>query len=293
MRREAPNAVHAFFNDSAVLVPFIGSKRRTHVFTSRRDMGFWYSKARLVALWIANFQCTAVICNAKAVAQEVQRREHISQDKTAVIYNAVSTSSSPHQPQIAPARVSASPHTFRVCLVANLRPIKRIEDLIVAASTVCASMNEPQVEFHLVGATLDPEYHSWLKSLCQTLGVQDKVKFVGQVSDPRQYIESFDLGVLTSSSEGLSNTLLEYMALGLPTICSNVGGNSEVIQHGVQGYVYECGDVDSLANYITMVASDQQVRMELSRKARERVNLFSCERMISAHEELYARGVDK
>lgn len=288
IRRIRPDVLHAYFNDSALLVPLLASRRTCRIFTSRRDMGYWYTPLRAWCLRLVNSNCTAIVCNAKAVATNTEVIERVSQRRTVVIYNGIEVSNSSRS---IPANIAntepGSLRQFNICLVANLRPIKQIEDLIEAAAILRRERPATQFRYLLIGRTLVPTYETQLARLAQSLGVADSIQFFGESHHPRALMSSCHLGVLTSASEGLSNTLLEYFAEGLPVVCTNVGGNSEIVQDGINGYLYQSRDVEALATAILKIADNPALHQQLSLSASARLNDFSMTNAIQKHEELY------
>jgi glycosyltransferase involved in cell wall biosynthesis len=78
------------------------------------------------------------------------------------------------------------------------------------------------------------------------------------------------VGVLTSESEGLSNSLLEYGAMGVPTVTFDTGGNAEVVVEGETGFLVPEGDVEALADRVAEVLGDEGLRIRLGEAARRR-----------------------
>lgn len=286
---ERPDVVHAFFNDAAMLIPLYCRGVDTRVFTSRRDMGFWYNGVNLPILRMANRRVDGVICNCKAVADHVKRREHVPADRMLVIYNALA-------PEVlAPAATAAEPALappdageLCVCLVANLRPIKRVEDFIRAAALVSQSFDH--YSFLIVGEPLIASYEAQLKCLADELRVTGKLKFLDRVEEPFQVVRQCQVGVLSSESEGLSNSILEYMAAGLPVVCSAVGGNPELVEHGDNGYLYPQGEVEALASHLLQLGTDAELRGRMGAASLRRAGRFTPEAMVHAHLHAYRGG---
>ena len=291
VRRDGTDVVHAFFNDVAILAPIFLKTRHNRVLTSRRDMGFWYDRKVLAALRLANRRVDGIVCNSRAVADQVGRCEGAPAERLSIIYNGVEPATPTSNLPDAPSTASFVPAAdeLNVVLVANLRRIKRIEDLIKAAARVVHEA--PESRFWIVGASPDEPYAQSLQELVQTLGVTDAVHFLGPSPDPSGIVRHCQVGVLTSESEGLSNTLLEYMSAGLPIVCSDVGGNTELVQNDVNGLLFPCGDSDALADKILRLRADSELRDRMGQAALERINSLSVGAMLDAHERLYAEGL--
>ena len=97
------------------------------------------------------------------------------------------------------------------------------------------------------------------------------VWFIGQVDDAAHYLQAADLFVLPSSTEGLSNSLLEALSTGLPVIATSVGGTSDVIRHEVDGYLIPPDDRQAIKQGLLRLLSDETLRARLGRSGRNRV----------------------
>jgi glycosyltransferase involved in cell wall biosynthesis len=88
--------------------------------------------------------------------------------------------------------------------------------------------------------------------------------------------------------EGMSNTLLEALAVGLPAVATRVGGNPEVIAEGACGYLFTPQDVPGLASLLRSLARDPRLREQFGRAARERaLQNFSLQGMVQRYRDLY------
>lgn len=290
--REKVDVVHGFFNDVALTIPplFIGTGIRT--ITSRRDMGIWYSPGKLRLLRATAKLNASVICNCDAVAQLTKQAEGVRSDRIHVVHNGMDPMCSDIDhagagPEELTANYSVNSSTIKVVLVANVRPIKSIEDVIKACAQVFdAGM---PVEFYIIGHLSDVSYHEALLNLARKLGIAHSVRFLGPISEPRAYLREFDIGVLSSQSEGLSNTLMEYLDAGLPVVVTNVGGNPDLVDDGFNGFLYESGDVVALADRLKKLGSDPLLRESLGISAKTSAGRFSVATMLTKHEAIYGR----
>jgi glycosyltransferase involved in cell wall biosynthesis len=277
--------LHGFFNDVALTIPIAFLFSKIKVYTSRRDMGIWYSALSLLLLRLTAPTATQVICNSKAVAKHTADKEWKSMARIAVIYNGISplqqqSSSSSSLPEW--YRPSQNP---KAVLIANLRPVKRIEDLINAAHKLAIA--GLSVDFYIVGDFAEPTYYDFLNNKIAEHGLEENIFFTGLLAEPREHLHLFDIGVLTSESEGLSNSILDSLDAGLPVIASHVGGNPELIEDGENGLLYNVGDSDQLADCIELLASDPGMRAALSQQAKQKARRFDMQTMIRLHEAEY------
>lgn len=115
-----------------------------------------------------------------------------------------------------------------------------------------------------------------------------RVKFIGLCTDVPAFLNALDIFVLPSLSEGMSNTLLEAMAVGLPVVASKVGGNPEIIREDSVGRLFNAGDVAGLTSLLEQLIRYPVLRQKLGLAARKLVEeQFSLENMIDRYHDLY------
>jgi len=162
---------------------------------------------------------------------------------------------------------------------------KGIPDLIEAAQRVCAKC--PRAMFVIAG---DGPLRAELESLGRQSGLGSRLRFLGFRNDMPHFIAALDLYVLPSLWEGLPLALCEALAVGKPIICTNVGGNSEVVIDGENGYVVPAADPMALSVAILKVSQRSGRSETYCKSNRDRFERhFSDHAMVAAHEELYNR----
>ncbi|MBI2201759.1 MAG: glycosyltransferase, partial [Armatimonadetes bacterium] len=121
-----------------------------------------------------------------------------------------------------------------------------------------------------------------LRQLAASLGVLDRVHFAGHQPEVIPYLSAMDLLVLPSISvEGFGIVLAEAGAMGIPSIASDVGGMSEVVESGVTGYIVPPGDVEALVRSMRDLLGNEELRTKMGRRAKGRVEeLFTSEKMV-------------
>ncbi len=111
-----------------------------------------------------------------------------------------------------------------------------------------------------------------LQAQAKSQGIEDQIIFVGPSTRVETYLALADVGLLTSPAEGLSNTLLEYMACGLPVIATRVSGNEDFVVDGQTGWLCPVGDVAQLQNCLEAAANlDPNQRMTMGQNAQNKV----------------------
>jgi len=133
------------------------------------------------------------------------------------------------------------------------------------------------------GPLLEP-----LRALVKESGLEAQAWLPGAVDDVARVLRAFDIFVLPSLAEGISNTALEAMASGLPVLATEVGGNVEIVDDGVSGRLFNARDVQSLARLIAQYAGDPQLRASHARGARcAAVDRFGIDRMVEQYGAIY------
>ncbi|MFO1435825.1 MAG: glycosyltransferase [Gammaproteobacteria bacterium] len=146
---------------------------------------------------------------------------------------------------------------------------------------------QPNAHFLIVGEGSEREM---LENICRESGLKEVVHFLGNRKDIPRLLKASDIGVLTSHSEGLSNALIEYLAAGLPVVCTNVGGNAEIVVDGHNGYVVPARDGAAIAEALCRLLSNLKLAKEMGENSAKRVaELFDIERCVERTTALYER----
>ncbi len=158
---------------------------------------------------------------------------------------------------------------LRVLFIGHLTPRKSLHVLIAALATL---PEEAGWSLMVVGdPQADPAYSAAQEARVQALGLDDRVQFVGQLSDEKlaEQLTHHDLLAVPSSYEGFGMVYLEAMRCGLPAIASAAGGGVEVVKDGENGFLIGPGDVGGLADRLRVLAENRDLLREMSLAARE------------------------
>ncbi len=170
---------------------------------------------------------------------------------------------------------------YVVGLLAAFRTEKNHQQLVEAAARLRA--DGLPIKLLLVG---DGPTRPQIEARAEALGMAGSVIFAGEHADVRPLIAACDVGVLCSTQvETFSLAALELLASGVPMIMSNIGGASEIVEDGVNGYLFERGDTDALTHHLQTLATPS-VRQAFQSRARPSVEKYSIEAMMDAYVKL-------
>ncbi|MCB1874101.1 MAG: TIGR03088 family PEP-CTERM/XrtA system glycosyltransferase [Gammaproteobacteria bacterium] len=171
--------------------------------------------------------------------------------------------------------------------VGRLAEVKDQATLINAFATVLHSTSQDALppKLILVG---DGPMRGRLEQLVNTSGISEHTWITGDRDDIPDILRLFDLFVLPSLGEGISNTILEAMATGLPIVATNVGGTPELVEHEINGYLVQSGDSDRMGSYIGRLVHSKEQRKIMGLASLERVrNQFDWNRTVDSYLAVY------
>jgi glycosyltransferase involved in cell wall biosynthesis len=170
--------------------------------------------------------------------------------------------------------------------VGRIMPEKGLDTWLRAATLVAEKF--PHAAFVLAGEGRDGHTLQQLRVLAASLGISDRVIFPGYQENLPPFYRSFDIFFMSSRREGLPNSILEAMALGLPVVTTDVAGAKELVINGETGFVLPQQDVYRLAEALNALSDDQDMRWRMGQAGRRRVELeFSFAGRLQRIESLY------
>lgn len=274
-RRKFTNALHehgiqivqVHFPDStifgAVAARLAGIK---NIIATSRNAGYSLSRSKRLVGRIAHRFISNTIANSVACKSAVVDAFHVNPDSVSVIPNGIDLRRFSAIPTVDAFSHSGHPK-WRIGIVANLRPVKDVSTLIQAAKILkdCSANN---IEFFVAG---DGPLRQELISESLKYSVAEDIHFLGTVDNIPKFLASIDIAVLTSISEGCSNSVLEYMAAGRPVVATAVGGTREVVRHEKTGITIKPQKPNELADAIMHLVNSPSTLNELASAGRDYV----------------------
>ena len=293
LRRERVDIVQPFLTPATFfgIAPALALRTPVTIVTERcgvrQERGVGYKTYRMVEDWMTRF-ADAVVPNS-AAGREILLERGIPDEKIEVIYNGINLQ------RLAPdleavtahrARLGVPPGGKVVGILASLTPPKDHATFLRAAALVSA--DRPDIRYAIVGGgDLQPE----LERLAADLGIADRVTFFGYQKQVGDVLAAFDLLVSSScDNEGCSNSILEAMAIHRPVVATDVGGNRELVEDGVTGFLTPARDHAAIAAAISRALSNPELARAVTTRARHQIDShFSLTGMVAQYEGLYAR----
>lgn len=236
----------------------------------------------------------AVVANCEEVRQQLIK-EGVPAQKVRTVYNGldlarVQTMQTDRKEILADLKLPESARF--VTIMANMRAhvwnpepfcFKDHPTFLRAAQRVAEQV--PDAAFIIAG---EGELKEVTQELARSLGIADRTFFIGRCQDVGALLSISDVCVLSSTSEGFSNAILEYMAAGRPVVATNVGGAREAIVHGANGWLVPAGDHSMMGDYIITLLQQPESAHLMGEHGRWTVNeKFSSQKQLQNVESLY------
>lgn len=181
----------------------------------------------------------------------------------------------------------AQPHSFVIATVGRMAEVKGTLTLVHGFLCLLKVVPQARETVRLVMIGDGPLRHEAMR-LLQDAGVSHLAWLPGERDDIPDLMRAFDLFVLPSQAEGISNTILEAMASGLPVLATRVGGNPELVKEGYTGSLMPSSDPVAMAHAMATYVGERKFGVIQGEAGRKRVErLFSLDAMVSAYVSLY------
>lgn len=164
------------------------------------------------------------------------------------------------------------PNKYRIAYFGRLKKYKSVDHLFIAFAEF--NKKYPNSQLEIIGRG---DFHDYLQTLAESLGIADKTIFYGFVSDDEKVriLSEVDLVVNTSAKEGWGITNIEANAVGTPVVSADVPGLRDSVNNGHSGLLYQYGNIDDLRNKIELALTDEELKKELRKGAIEWALSFS------------------
>lgn len=265
-------------------LPYVISLRGADVpgYTDRFSFIYKFLTPIIKVIWK---KAEAVISNSEGL-RDLALKTNPNQ-AIAIIPNGVDTESfRPNQESFYSGRNS---QVFKVLCISRLTERKGIKYLVASAALLGAKY--PLIRFRIVG---EGDAKEGLERQAEELDLREKMEFSGRIKHdklPKIYSDS-QIFVLPSLNEGMSNTILEALASGLPIIATDTGGTKELVENGKNGFIVKMKDSRDIAEKIEKLITDRGLCLEMSRKSRERAEELGWKKVAEKYWGIYKSSVE-
>lgn len=272
---------------SDLISAFLPRVRGLRRISNRRDLGFQKSRRVRAVLRRANSRFDRIVAPSKAILDALVADENADDARCLAIPNGVDVGRFQPASALRRAQLRAAlgfaDHECLIGCVASFSPVKCHSTLLAAFAK--AYRDHPDCRLVLVG---EGPLRAEIETQARALGIAGVVRFLGARADVEHILPALDIFVLASSTEGMSNAILEAQACGLPVVATAVGGNPELIEHGTSGLLVPPAQVDALARALGDLVGAPGQRAELGAAACRRIARdYSLAAMAATYARLY------
>jgi len=224
------------------------------------------------------------------------RQAGISPVRIQVLYNGVDTEQFKPRSELRVAILAELGIPRQCIVVGSVGRMVAIKDYPFTLRIIAGLIGKG-LDIHLLLVGTGPEVSTLQELVRASAGLSGRVHFCGFSNRISQLLNGMDIFVQASRAEGMSNTLLEAMASGLPLVAARIGGNPEVISEGETGLLFALDDEAAMSGCIERLANSPELRRRMSEAGRDRaLKRFSVEQMLHGYRKLYqdlavARGI--
>ena len=252
--------------------------KNTKMVTYRGTVGGLYRHDPSAYLTHLHPRVDGVSCVAQAVTEDVRKHSWKNPENIVTIYKGHDIAWYQAQPADLTS-IDLPDNAFAVICIANARPSKGVHVLLESAKHLAELSN---LHLLLVGRDMDTDQNL---SLAENSSMKERIHFLGYRKDVPELLAASKVQVQPSiSGEGLPKTIIEAMAMGIPSVVTTTGGGKELLIDGETGFIVPVKDAKAIADKIQWLYQSETDRQEMGRKAQQRmIDDFSCRESAEKH----------
>jgi glycosyltransferase involved in cell wall biosynthesis len=261
------------------------------IIASERSVDIWKKYPHKIVDKLLSKKTDLIISNSKAVNDFVVSGG-IPANKCKIIYNGVDIkklNKINKPPNIIKKEINIPVNKTIIGIVANFNPQKDYKNFVQAARLILKKRDD----VHFVSVGIGPEFNTIIE-LTKKLRINDRFTFLGIRSDIPNLLTIMDIFTLSSTREGFSNAILEAMAVGLPVVATDVGGNAEAVIDGETGFIVPPQNPEKLAFALLQLIEFPKLRKKFGDEGKSRTELnFGINTMIESYSRSYLELLNK
>jgi glycosyltransferase involved in cell wall biosynthesis len=188
---------------------------------------------------------------------------HIPSEKIRFVHNGIELLDQPEQ-ILHNVRSIHEDQEFKILIIGTIIDFKGQVDAILAIAELIK--NRRKVKLLIIGDG-EKKYVDYLKRMADKIGVSNIISWEGHQNDVNEYILSASLLYVCSKYETFGMVIIEAMSKGCPVIASRTGGILEIIEHGKNGFLYDCGDIKSLVETTELLITNKKLYSTISKNS--------------------------
>ena len=287
--RKNPSPLHAHLPKSELLAAVVIAKKY-FVFSRHNAEPFWPGGPRIISNLLSKYVCkraTQGIAISNAVKSYLIKRGEVPNGYTIdVVYYGFQKNISTNATglRLIGNIMNGQSSNYKIGTIGRLVPQKNYPTLLKAFSNVLKSV--PNIDLYVVGEGYLQKY---LIELSRSLGINDKVHWLGKTEHIKEFLSKIDLFILSSEYEGFGLVVLEAMVAKKPIIAVNNSAIPEVLGKTYEG-LFLTGDVNALAQQIKTAISDKNFSKRLVQSYSNQLNLFDPSEMNRIIKNVYSNA---
>lgn len=285
LRNEPPDLIQSFlFSANAyVRLPRVAPSR-TKVIVSERCVDSWKSGWQLSIDRRLSGRMDAMTTNSESVKDFYVSTVGVSKELITVIPNAVGQSKTANRETVREQLGLRSDHRV-IGYCGRLAPQKCLSDLVWAFHLLL--QDDQNTRLLIIG---DGPQRDELSELAEHMGSRNEIQFLGHRQDAAEIMAALDVFCLPSEFEGMSNSLMEAMSIGIPVVASDIAANRELVRDAETGLLFKHGDGPDLARAVKQVLDDRSFAARVASAAQTYIMTnHSVDQLVKRHCELYSR----
>jgi len=255
----------AFWRNYIPLVQTIHSTHINHPFIGKFFLKTGFS--RYVAI-------------SEGVLKEIQERLGVEDNKMRLIFNGIELDRFKKE-------FTGNDKVIKLISIGRLTVAKDYPNLLQAFLILKRKLEVKQLDAPQLRIVGEGELRPQIEKMILEMGLTNYVQLLGLREDIPELLAKSDIYVMASEWEGLSISLIEALAAGMPIVATDAGSNNEIVQNGQSGIIVPCKDPNSLANALFKVISNRETRERLSINARQQAADFTIGKCAVKHIEMY------